>query len=418
MKDVEPLLGAAFRALDESGVLWCLLRGREALAAPTGDVDLLIHPRDVATARRAVVDAGFSCLRVWARGSQNFFLGYNRTTDRWPYIHAMTGLDFGDHYGLRLKGTVGVLARRVFMKGIPMPAADDGFWITLLHALLDKGMIRQKHRLALSALVDRARADGELGCFVDRIAPADARAAILLDRVRSEDWGAIETAGRAILAGWRRRDRAVRMRAVCNRTALFAQKLSESITRRGINIALLAPDGAGKSTLARALTGALHFPARCFYMGLEGGPFAGGGPSRFPGCGFVRRVAFLWRNYLQARYHQARRRVVIFDRYPYEALLPAPVDATRLQRVRRWLLGHALPAPDVVVVLDAPGEVLHARKAEHTPEHLERERHAYRELAHRMGRGIVLNAARPADEVRRDATEAFWRAYRRRYLKR
>lgn len=311
-----------------------------------------------------------------------------------------------------------MLARRVLVGGVPMPAADDGFWITLLHALLDKGMIRQKHRQALSALADRARADGELGCFVDRIAPADARAATLLDRVRRQDWEAIEAAGPAMLAGWGRRDRMVRLRAVCNRTALFAKKLSESITRRGINIALLAPDGAGKSALAGALTGALHFPARCFYMGLEGGPFAGGGPSRFPGWGFVRRVAFLWRNYLRARYHQARRRVVIFDRYPYEALLPAPVDATRLQRVRRWLLGHTLPAPDVVVVLDAPGEVLHARKAEHTPEHLERERRAYRELAQRMRRVIVLNAVRSADEVKRDAIEAFWCAYRRRYLKR
>jgi thymidylate kinase len=103
----------------------------------------------------------------------------------------------------------------------------------------------------------------------------------------------------------------------------------------------------------------------------------------------------------------------VFDRYPYEALLPAPAGTTHLSRWRRAILGHALPAPDLLVVLDAPGEVLHRRKAEHSVERLERDRAGYRELARRFG-AVVVDAMRPPDQVRREVVDAVWQVYRRR----
>src|SRR6185503_3673897 len=118
--------------------------------------------------------------------------------------------------------------------------------------------------------------------------------------------------------------------------------------------------------------------------------------------------------YFQACYHQGRRRFVIFDRYPYEALLAAPTRSGALSRARRSLLGRSLPAPDLIVVLDAPGEVLHRRKPEHPIERLDRDRESYRALAKRLPRALVVDATRPLEEVRRDVTEGVWLAYRRR----
>ena len=65
-------------------------------------------------------------------------------------------------------------------------------------------------------------------------------------------------------------------------------------------------------------------------------------------------------------------------------------------------------------VLDAPGEVLFARKGEHGVERLEEQRQSYRRLAETIPRCIVVDAARDADDVRRDVTRTVWETFRRR----
>jgi thymidylate kinase len=278
---------------------------------------------------------------------------------------------------------------------------------------LDKGRVREGHRIALASLAREARAEGELARFVDRIAQPQSAASMLSD-VRAGRWEEIERMAPLLSARWSRLDPATHVRAFLRRSSLISTKLREIVTRRGISVALLAPDGAGKSTLADALTTSLYFPVRSFYLGLEGGRFAGSSPSARPGLGFVRRLFHVWGSYFRARYHQARRRFVIFDRYPYEALLPGPSNAGALSRARRGLLGRSLPPPDLVVVLDAPGEVLHRRKPEHSVERLDQDREGYRALAKRLPRALVVDASRPLEEVRRDVTEGVWLAYRRR----
>jgi thymidylate kinase len=234
-----------------------------------------------------------------------------------------------------------------------------------------------------------------------------------LEAVRAEQWERLESLGPRLAARWTVSDPSTRARIARHRASLLLAKLRETVTRRGVSVALLAPDGAGKSALSESLENALFFSVRRFYLGLEGGPFRNTGKGRVPLGGFFRRLVHVWGTYLRARYHQTRRRCVIFDRYPYEALLPAPAGTGRLSRWRRGILGHALPAPDLVVVLDAPGDVLHRRKAEHTPERLERDRAGYRELARRF-RGVVVDAVRTPDEVRREVVDAIWQVYLRR----
>jgi thymidylate kinase len=75
------------------------------------------------------------------------------------------------------------------------------------------------------------------------------------------------------------------------------------------------------------------------------------------------------------------------------------------------LLAHACPAPDLVLVLDAPGEVLYARKGEHSADFLEQQRQQYIALRARLPEMIVVDATRDAERVRRDALAAIWRGY-------
>ena len=63
------------------------------------------------------------------------------------------------------------------------------------------------------------------------------------------------------------------------------------------------------------------------------------------------------------RPHAARGRVVVFDRYTYDALLPITGSWRLLKRPYFWVLAHLAPRPDLVLVLDLPGEVAFAARA-------------------------------------------------------
>jgi hypothetical protein len=59
-------------------------------------------------------------------------------------------------------------------------------------------------------------------------------------------------------------------------------------------------------------------------------------------------------------------------------------------------------------VLDAPGELLFARKGEHSVPVLEELRRGYVQLATRFPRSLVIDAAQPPQRVARAALTAVW----------
>lgn len=69
------------------------------------------------------------------------------------------------------------------------------------------------------------------------------------------------------------------------------------------------------------------------------------------------------------------------------------------------------PKPDLVVFLDAPGEVLYARKGEHSPSILEQQRQHYLGLQQHLPQMVVVDATNNADQVRRTVTSLIWQWY-------
>jgi thymidylate kinase len=132
---------------------------------------------------------------------------------------------------------------------------------------------------------------------------------------------------------------------------------------------------------------------------------------RMIGAGFIGRLFTQWQRYLSAQYHRARGRFVIFDRYPYDALLQPNRRLNWIKRSSRWLMAHACPAPDLVLLLDAPGDVLYARKGEHSPAFLEQQRQNYLALKASLPQMVIVNAMHDSDKVRREATALIWRTY-------
>ena len=76
--------------------------------------------------------------------------------------------------------------------------------------------------------------------------------------------------------------------------------------------------------------------------------------------------------------------------------------------------GHALPAPDLLLILDAPGAVLHARKPEHPADVMEAEMVRYRVLSERLPRAELVDATRSPEDVLDDVVARIWRVWARR----
>jgi thymidylate kinase len=129
--------------------------------------------------------------------------------------------------------------------------------------------------------------------------------------------------------------------------------------------------------------------------------------ARLPVPGSLAAVGLLtlWWRYLVARYHRERGRLVVFDRYTYDALLPPGRPLTGPQRFARWVWAHACPAPDLVLLLDAPGEVVYGRRGESEPVLLEAARRDFLFLLERIPQLRLVDASRPEEAVFYDVAE-------------
>jgi thymidylate kinase len=224
-------------------------------------------------------------------------------------------------------------------------------------------------------------------------------------------------------------------------SALFVQFLADTLerqaarsaqpnSRRGLFAVLVGLDGAGKTTLARRLcdvttTGArfncvryFHFRPKIFGpMELPLPEFKNHPRKPAPRPNLFRHLlsaARLAKNlllanlawWLHGRCIAASGCLVLVDRYFYNYRLdPASVKYAGPP----WLLALAekwFPAPDVVITLRAPAEMLLARKQELSPEEITRQAAVLDQLQFGHARVIAVDASRPADEVARATLDA------------
>lgn len=412
---LHPTLAALFGALDDEDLFWCLLRGEADLALPEGDVDLLVAPAHLPHVRRLAAEVGFAPVPAWGYGSHAFFVSYDASGDLWLKLDVVTELAFGSDYALATGAEGECLERRRRVDGLPVLSEDDAFWTLLLHRLLDKGDVGSRDAARLPALAEGARTDSTLARTVESLCPPGWSAGAVVAAASRGEWGSLTALGPPLAAAWRQgRRREARRRAIANRAQRWSGKALRWSRRRGLRVAVLAPDGAGKSTLTKGVEEAFYFPVRSINMGLYQVPRPRG-RRHLPGLGLAGQLSRQWAGWLQGAYHQRRGRLVLFDRYAYDALLPTRFQYNRLGRARRWLLAHACPAPELVVMLDAPGDVLYERKGEKTAALLERQRRAYRGLLSRLPRAVIVDASREAEEVRPEVTAIIWREYVRRW---
>jgi hypothetical protein len=409
------LLLSVLRCLEQESIQYCLMRDYDQLDHFTsgGEIDLLVAHSQLRPLATLLARLGFVAIRAWGHAPHHFFLAYDQDTDCWLKLDVVTEIAYGkpSHF-LRTTLAANCLSRRKRCKFAFVPSAEDELVTLLLHCVLDKRCFTLPRQQRLHSLCQQIADESYLlGLLAQYWSPAVTWPQ-LATQINSGQWDTLVAEGAVVTARLASRDR----------FGAFGRQSRDKVLRKlnrwigwlrpqACAVALLAPDGAGKSTLATDIQQSFYFPVQLVYMGLYQKKGADTAPVRVSGVGFVRRLFRQWQRYLTARYHQAKGRFVIFDRYTYDALLPSQQHLSRMKQWRRWLLAHACPAPDLVLILDAPGEVLYARKEEHSAMVLEEQRQGYLKLQQYLPRAVVVDATREVEHVRREVTSLMWRCY-------
>jgi len=201
--------------------------------------------------------------------------------------------------------------------------------------------------------------------------------------------------------------------------------------RTGPVVAILGPDGAGKGTVINSLVDAIPLGVVPLSLGMDRREHDGDEShpdaarrdvlrwlrSRRPSteplrsmrelAGLGVRLVVAWRRLLPGYFAAWRGHIVLCDRHPIEVLAVRP-ERTRVgTSFERFAARRLLPWPDAIVVLDAPSDVLFARKPEHPIEVLERWRRGYREA---FGEATVLATTGSSEETAAGVSSVVWRA--------
>jgi thymidylate kinase len=407
------ILGQLFRAFDRAGVIWCVLRREDELDRFDGDVDLLVHPESLELCRRVAAEAGLVELPASGRGSHTFFLGFD-SEGAWLQLDVVSQLAFGRLFALETDAAERCLVQRRQADGLFLLAPGDAFWALLLHCLLDKRSLAASDRIrlqALSASVGQQAADSK-SPLLRAVLHACPRfdASQLLAAVQRGDWETATTAGiRLSRMWWRRRALSAAGAGLTNLLGRLGERFSISRGGRWPIVAFLGIDGAGKSTLVAALREDFPVPVRTIYGGLWRSSGSRGFRATVTTIARpVLRPAVIWLQYMVARYHQALGRLVLLDRYAYDAYLPPSGALRRLKRAYLSFLVHIAPPLDLVILLDVPGIVAAQRKPEDAAALLESQRRSLLLIRGRV-RGLeIVDGARDFATVKREAAEHIW----------
>jgi thymidylate kinase len=217
------------------------------------------------------------------------------------------------------------------------------------------------------------------------------------------------------------------------------------VGRQKFTVALVGPDGAGKTTISQRLPAEMELPLTSLYMGINGDVSApllpttrvalalkrarGDAPDMVAATlrgerkprprGALRRTAAAlrsgarlsvwlseeWSRQLVAWYHsRLRGRIVVFDRHFFadyydDEIANSNGRPSLAGRIHGCVLERLYPKPDLLICLDAPAELLFERKGEASVEWLARRRQDYLRMGGLFTHFVRVDASQPLDQV-------------------
>ena len=190
-----------------------------------------------------------------------------------------------------------------------------------------------------------------------------------------------------------------------------------------MKIVILGPDGAGKSSVIAGLVEELNSTGRAVnvrylkpeiilprrkHTGVTNTDPHGKAPRSFL-VSLAKIIAWLLEEWYANLFTDKKKMLLICDRYYHDLL----VDPRRFRyKGPTWaavLVGNMMPKPKLWVLLDAPAEILQARKQEVSVEESSRQRRAYVDFARTQREHVIVDASQPLDKVVADVSNAISR---------
>jgi thymidylate kinase len=412
------LLQAILELFDANGVPYCILHGyKDYPARVASDVDCVIPaeflPRQLATLLRANRDRLGAVVVQWIRYKSTghcFVLATDGIAGGWEFLTVDVTSDYRGYGRVFYRGQE-ILASRSLERGfwIPSPALEFACYLV---KKVGKRSLTEEHGPRLTELynLDPAGCDREIGRFWSR------GSVHLIGSVASS--GKWDTLREALPSLRRELLWPGTAGALWSSAQYWAtdglRRLRRWQAPTGLHVVFLGADGAGKSTTIAALEEALapvfrrgsrsHLAPALFRRARPGPVTSPHGQPPRSMVGSLAKAAYWLVDYTLGYYVKirpalARSALILFDRYLVDAL----IDPRRYRyHGPRWLLQFIwwlIPKPDLVILLDAPPQVLRARKQEVSLRETERQRHAYLQLVRALPNGHIVDAAQPLDRV-------------------
>ena len=440
------LFRGAIEALKRAGQKVCVLHGYKDYPENIGsDVDAISD--DAARIPRILSESGAATVvqAIHTQPTAAFWYALCRWREGKPVILRLHVFyeDYRIDGRVFFRGEEFLEDRRQF-KFFEVPPPDLEFAAYLVKRAA-KGSLNEDQGERLSELYEADPA----GCRrrLARLLPHSG-AELVAEAAQSGDWEVVRArTGHLYRAMLDRVGREQPLGVLRNQLDDFRRRVGRALRPSGLMVAVLGVDGAGKSTVmsrverdlapafwstklyhGRALESPLRWTKRVrqerqerdlIKSELESGATVNphavplnrdphDKPSRGLALSLV-KLGLWWADYTFLGYladvHPRLRRsgLVLFDRYYHDLL----VDPTRHRYGGpMWLakaVGRVFPRPHLVMLLDAPAEVLHARKQEVSLEETVRQREAYLDLVQKLPNGHVVDASKPVPEVVADA---------------
>lgn len=422
------LVTAVFAAWQQSNLPFVVLRNYEGLPHYTShDVDVLLPKRDLALAERllreAAYRAGFHLSNRAEFSPISLFLFHPETglQTQFDLFHTL------EWRSIPLLDAQSVLNWRVERGLFAIPHPVHEAVNNLLTRQLHHGYVKENYKESIQRTLSEFPQEGET---VLRRLFGRTLGTQLADRIQASDWPAVE----ALSSEMRRHLIRHRLRA---RPWLIYTSFFRDLRRYlmrvarppGAKIVLLGADGSGKSSVAERLLDALHatfYKDKSIHVHWKPAMFlrqrrAERPPTTNPHSqpprgwlGSQLALAYHWVEFFAGSVFKYlpvlfRNGLVLIERHHYDFIADPRRYRLRLPGATERYAFRLLRTPDLVFLLDAPPEVLHARKPELSLEETRQRREAYLQLVNSLPNGRVIDATQPLDAVvRRIVTESLF----------